>query len=195
MRARRLIAISGRGLSGGDPRGAAINDLSLDVMRGQVTVVCGGPGSGKTTLLRTLAGLDRPRAGTVRIGERRIDAAPGRPAWRFRRDELAFVGEARVPRRSGGRGELIVRALAPEPELVFIDEPADGLAPSELDRVHGALQALTAIRGRTAVVATRDPRVAGWAHRLIGLDHGALIMDLDSPSAAEARHAARALSA
>ena len=43
----------------------ALEDVSLEVGRGQVVVVIGGDGAGKTTLCRALVGLDRLASGEV----------------------------------------------------------------------------------------------------------------------------------
>lgn len=45
----------------------ALNDVSLTVPPGRVTAVIGANGAGKSTLMRTLAGLVRPRSGTIRM--------------------------------------------------------------------------------------------------------------------------------
>lgn len=41
--------------------------LDLDVRRGEVMGVVGGSGTGKSVLLRTIIGLNRPRAGVIRV--------------------------------------------------------------------------------------------------------------------------------
>src|SRR5205814_37159 len=41
----------------------AVNDVSLDVKRGEIFCLLGGSGSGKTTLLRMLAGFETPTSG------------------------------------------------------------------------------------------------------------------------------------
>ena len=41
--------------------------LDLDVRRGEVLGVVGGSGTGKSVLLRTIIGLNRPAAGSVRL--------------------------------------------------------------------------------------------------------------------------------
>ena len=43
----------------------AVDDVSLDIRRGEIFCLLGGSGSGKTTLLRMLAGFERPSAGTI----------------------------------------------------------------------------------------------------------------------------------
>jgi ABC-2 type transport system ATP-binding protein len=46
----------------------AVDHLSFDVMPGTVTGFLGPNGAGKSTTMRMMLGLDRPDAGTVRIG-------------------------------------------------------------------------------------------------------------------------------
>ena len=45
----------------------AVNDVSLDVRRGEIFCLLGGSGSGKTTLLRMLAGFETPTLGKIYI--------------------------------------------------------------------------------------------------------------------------------
>src|SRR6201987_1443760 len=45
----------------------AVDDVSLDIRRGEIFCLLGGSGSGKTTLLRILAGFERPGTGTLFI--------------------------------------------------------------------------------------------------------------------------------
>jgi putrescine transport system ATP-binding protein len=45
----------------------AVNDVSLDVERGEIFCLLGGSGSGKTTLLRMLAGFETPSSGKIYI--------------------------------------------------------------------------------------------------------------------------------
>jgi phospholipid/cholesterol/gamma-HCH transport system ATP-binding protein len=44
-----------------------LNNVSLEIERGEVMVLLGGSGSGKTTMLRHIIGLERPTSGTVRV--------------------------------------------------------------------------------------------------------------------------------
>jgi ABC-type multidrug transport system ATPase subunit len=51
---------------------AAVNDLDLDVRRGEIYGFLGRNGAGKTTTIRMLLGLIRPTSGEVRVLGRRI---------------------------------------------------------------------------------------------------------------------------
>jgi multiple sugar transport system ATP-binding protein len=56
----------------------ALDALDLAIADGEFFALLGPSGCGKTTLLRTIAGLETPTAGTVRIGERDVTAfTPG----------------------------------------------------------------------------------------------------------------------
>jgi putative ABC transport system ATP-binding protein len=67
----------------------AIDDFRLP--RGEPIAVCGPSGSGKTTLLHLLAGIERPRAGSVRWGAVEISSLGEGPADRWRRETLGLV--------------------------------------------------------------------------------------------------------
>ncbi|MPZ32561.1 MAG: ATP-binding cassette domain-containing protein [Rhodospirillales bacterium] len=51
----------------------AVRGVSLEVDRGQVVVVIGPSGCGKSTFLRCINLLEEPSAGTLQVGDRRID--------------------------------------------------------------------------------------------------------------------------
>ncbi|HWM05894.1 MAG TPA: ATP-binding cassette domain-containing protein, partial [Actinophytocola sp.] len=50
----------------------AVDDLSLTVPEGAFFALLGASGCGKTTTLRTVAGLEEPTSGTIRLGEQDI---------------------------------------------------------------------------------------------------------------------------
>lgn len=54
----------------------AVNNLNLDVGRGELISLLGPSGCGKTTALRMLAGFERPTSGTMEIGGQVINDVP-----------------------------------------------------------------------------------------------------------------------
>jgi len=62
---RPIVEIRGLSKHFGDV--VAVNDVSLEIHRGELFSILGGSGSGKTTLLRMLAGFETPTSGTVLI--------------------------------------------------------------------------------------------------------------------------------
>ena len=93
-------------------------ELDLDFRMGAEILVLFGPsGSGKTTLLRLIAGLERPDAGEIRLGERllfsraeRVDVPP-----RGRRCGLVFQGLSLFPHLDV-RGNIRYGVRAPSEE-------------------------------------------------------------------------------
>ena len=56
---------------------AAVDDVSLDIYKGELFCLLGGSGSGKSTLLRMLAGFEQPTSGRIEIdGQDMSDVAP-----------------------------------------------------------------------------------------------------------------------
>jgi len=51
----------------------ALRGVDLEIGAGELVAVVGPSGSGKTTILNLVTGIDRPTAGTVTVGGRRID--------------------------------------------------------------------------------------------------------------------------
>jgi len=60
-------AISIRGVSMSYSGRRVLDQVSLDVRRGEILVLLGGSGSGKTTLLKHVLGLAKPEAGSITI--------------------------------------------------------------------------------------------------------------------------------
>jgi putative ABC transport system ATP-binding protein len=90
--------LSARGLSKDYGKGAAlvraVQDVTLEVQPGESVAVVGPSGCGKSTLLYLLGGLERPTAGSVRLGGSSLQRMPEARLARIRRRELGFVFQA-----------------------------------------------------------------------------------------------------
>lgn len=69
----------------------AVNDVNLDVDRGEFVVMMGPSGSGKSTLLSLLGGLDRPQSGDVILGGQRYSQLSENGLAKVRRNKVGFV--------------------------------------------------------------------------------------------------------
>ncbi|MFV2174083.1 ABC transporter ATP-binding protein [Actinomadura sp. LOL_016] len=73
---------------------AALREVSVSLPQGGFTAVMGPSGSGKSTFLHCAAGLDRPTAGSVRLGGRDLAGMNETGLTELRRDRVGFVFQA-----------------------------------------------------------------------------------------------------
>lgn len=78
----------------GDETIKALDDVNLEIERGQIVAILGTSGSGKSTLLNMLAGLERPTKGEVQIGKFRIDELSEAQFTKFRQRYTGFIFQA-----------------------------------------------------------------------------------------------------
>jgi branched-chain amino acid transport system ATP-binding protein len=88
------------GLSAGYGAVPVLHDIDLRLEPATITAVLGANGAGKTTLLRTVSGLLRPTAGTVRLRGQDLRRVPV--------ERLVTLGLAHVPEGRGVIAELTV---------------------------------------------------------------------------------------
>jgi phospholipid/cholesterol/gamma-HCH transport system ATP-binding protein len=151
--------------------------LNLEVRAGEVLGVVGGSGTGKSVLLRTIAGLNVPAAGTVRVlgtdvftGDAEARAQLERQWGVMFQDGALFSSltvreNVEVPMRGvPGLGPEISRALAElKVSLVGLPPLANGKFPSELS---GGMRK----RAGLARALALDPRIVFLDEPTAGLD-------------------------
>jgi len=72
----------------------AVDGVDLVVEQGEAVSIMGPSGCGKSTLLHLLGGLERPDAGTLRLGDQRVDGMSEASWARLRRRMIGFVFQA-----------------------------------------------------------------------------------------------------
>ena len=149
--------LEARHLTLGYERRTVVEDLSLLVPPGRVSVVVGANGSGKSTLLRGLARLLRPASGEVLLDGRDIHSLPSRDVARrlglLPQDAVApegllvrdLVGRGRHPhlgllrRRSAEDDAAVLDAMALTGTTDLADRPVDELSGGQRQRVWVAM--------------------------------------------------------
>lgn len=69
----------------------ALNDLTLEVRKGEFVAVCGVSGSGKSTLLHIIGCLDQPTSGTVLISGTDVSGLSDSALAKIRNDKIGIV--------------------------------------------------------------------------------------------------------
>lgn len=72
----------------------AIDDISLEIDRGDFAALCGPSGSGKTTALNLIGGLDDPTSGKIFLEDLDLSKLSRSEVSELRRDRIGFVFQA-----------------------------------------------------------------------------------------------------
>jgi putative ABC transport system ATP-binding protein len=75
----------------GKRKATALENIDLEIEKGQVVSIVGPSGSGKSTLLNLIGGLDRPTSGEISIEGEKLSQLPDDDLTRVRRDKIGFV--------------------------------------------------------------------------------------------------------
>ena len=75
----------------GKRKAKALENVSLQVDRGELVAIVGPSGSGKSTLLNLIGGLDRPTGGTITIEGESLSTLSDDDLTRVRRDKIGFI--------------------------------------------------------------------------------------------------------
>jgi putative ABC transport system ATP-binding protein len=69
----------------------ALDNINLNVGRGEMVSIIGPSGSGKSTLLNLIGGLDQPSSGQIRIDGELLSGLNDDGLTRVRRDKIGFI--------------------------------------------------------------------------------------------------------
>src|SRR5437764_1080236 len=75
----------------GKRRVVALEDVTLDIPRGELVSIVGPSGSGKSTLLNLIGGLDHPTAGQIELDGEELSKLSDDGLTRVRRDKIGFI--------------------------------------------------------------------------------------------------------
>ncbi|MFC4276317.1 ABC transporter ATP-binding protein [Achromobacter aloeverae] len=184
-----------------------LDNIDLDIRRGEFVALLGRSGSGKSTFLRALANLDHDvqGSGDLRVPEKlsvvfqdarllpwkrlldnvtyglRGPDARGRASAALAEVGLAGRESAWPAELSGGEQQRVAlaRALVREPELLLADEPFGALDALTRLRMHALLRRLCDAHQPAVLLVTHDVDEAiHLAQRVIVLDQGRLVVDV-----------------
>ena len=93
--------------------------------------------------------------------------------------DLADRANNRPDQLSGGQQQrvAVARALASKPTLILADEPTANLDTVNGHQVMDIMKKLNKETGVTFIFATHDPRVIGYADRVVTLEDGLIVKD------------------
>jgi energy-coupling factor transport system ATP-binding protein len=183
------------------PATPVLENVSLEIRRGEIVALAGPNGSGKTTLAKLACGLLELQQGRVELRGRAgyLSQDPGRyvvceraedevalgidgDLVRARRwlDELGLGGsERRHPRdlSSGERERLgLATVLATEPDLLVLDEPTRGVDPGRKRELSELLE--TGASSRATLLVSHDRAFArSVADRVVTLAENKVLVD------------------
>jgi ABC-type multidrug transport system ATPase subunit len=195
----------------------AVNQLNLEVHRGEIFGFLGPNGAGKTTTIRMLFGLITPTAGSIeilgsnlathrsqilpRVGalietpalylymsgrnnlraigsvlggvpEKRIDAVLDLVGLRNRAKDRVRTYSLGMKQRLG-----VAIALLQDPDLLILDEPANGLDPAGIVEMRDLMHRLSA-EGKTVLISSHMlSEVQQICTRVAIINHGKLITE------------------
>lgn len=75
----------------GTERVIALDNINLNIEKGEVCCFLGTSGSGKSTLLNLMAGLEKPTRGHIKIKNTYVNKLSEKALAKFRQDHIGFV--------------------------------------------------------------------------------------------------------
>jgi ABC-type branched-subunit amino acid transport system ATPase component len=168
------VVFRGRPISGADPRAIVAGGLARTYQNKRLFGTLSVLENVLVPAMRTQRGSWLSDIAGIRLG-RDAGQAKARAALAFvGLDDLAGTQASSLAYGQQNRLEL-ARALASDPVLLMLDEPAAGLSPSERTDMRGLIERIRD-RGIAIALVEHDMRVVmQLCSRLVVLDHGVVI--------------------
>ena len=189
-----------------DVQTKALNEVSLEIKKGEFVAIMGPSGCGKSTLLNILGTLDSSTSGKYFFDGKEIDKMSESQLTSFRKGNIGFVFHnfnlideltvyekvmevlermniahraGHFPQQlSGGQQQrvAIARAVVTDCPLILADEPTGNLDSTNGLEVMELLSELNR-QGTTVVIVTHSQRDAKFAHRVFHLLDGRIVSE------------------
>jgi len=197
----------------------AVNNVSVNIQRGEVVGLLGHNGAGKSTIMKMITGFLEPTAGSICIDgwktgddkavlQRRIGYLPENcPVWpemnvieylqyqarlhgvdegglnhavatAIRRTELKEKASQTIQTLSRGYRQRVgvAQAILHNPEIIILDEPTNGLDPTQIRHMRGLIAELA--EHATVIISTHIlQEVQAVCERVLILRAGKLVVD------------------
>ena len=137
----------------------ALDNVSLEIPRGQWVSIVGPSGSGKTTLLHCLAGLDTPTSGSVLIAGQDLSGMKDKQLTTVRRDQLGFIFQS---------FNLVPTLTAAENITLPLDIARKKVNPQRFDQVIDAVGLRERLSHRPAELSGGQVQRVACARALVG---------------------------
>jgi putative ABC transport system ATP-binding protein len=101
----------------------AVDNVHLTVGAGTFVALMGPSGSGKSTFLNLIGGIERPSAGTIRVGDRQIESLSEDELAVMRRRDVSFIYQffGLVPDLTAAENIVLPRLIAGDRRPAWID--------------------------------------------------------------------------
>ncbi len=202
----KMTILSIKNLSYSYSKENVLEDINLEVKKGDFLSIIGPNGGGKSTLLKLILGLLKPQQGEIILNENRIGYVPQntnininfpikvwevvslgyKPSSKVKEqvqkvlEQVSMSGfyDKKISQLSGGQRQrvFIARALFNSPKLLILDEPTSSLDPKSSKNIYELLKELN--HDKTIIVVSHDLSViAKYASKIAYINKTVFLHD------------------